>query len=229
MLPAAAVFADVTIDLTEKFTLGIGARYTQEEKDYTAREGLPVSAIFPNGYTGEPLDGQDFDLASFAVQSDDDDWSEPTWRITGSYQFNNDIYGYLTVSRGFKSGGYNDQAGSGGFGFFPLQSYDPEFANNVEVGVKTNLADDRVRFNVTYFHVEYEDFQRSTVVSVPGTALQETRTFNAAEVTSQGLEVELTALLAENLTLRANVGWLDSEYDKFVLDRGFGEAGLLRP
>ncbi len=216
---ATALFADVTIDLTEKFTLGIGARYTQEEKDYTAREGLPVSVIFPGGYTGEPLDGQDFDLASFAVQSDDEDWSEPTWRVTGSYQFNEDIYGYVTVSRGFKSGGYNDQAGSGGFANFPLQSYDPEFANNVEVGVKTNLADDRVRFNVTYFQVEYEDFQRSTVVSVPGTAFQETRTFNAAEVTSQGLEVELTALLAENLTLRANVGWLDSEYDKFVLDR----------
>ncbi len=214
-----AVFADLTFDITDKFSLGIGGRYTYEEKDYTAREGLPVGFIFPGGVFSEPLDGQNFGLASFAVQSDDEDWSEPTWRITGSYQFTNDVFGYVTVSRGFKSGGYNDQAGSGGFSNFPLSSYDPEFADNIEVGIKTNLADDRVRLNLTYFNVQYEDFQRSTVVSVPGTAFQETRTFNAADVESQGLEFELTALLAENLTLHANIGWLDSEYDKFVLDR----------
>ena len=194
-------------------------RYTYEEKDYTAREGLPVSFVFPGGQFSEPLDGQNYALAAFAVQEDDEDWSEPTWRVTGSYQFNNDVYGYVTFSRGFKSGGYNDQAGSGGFANFPLQSYDPEFANNIEVGIKTSLAEDRMRLNVTYFRVNYEDFQRSTVVSVPGTAFQETRTFNAAEVDAQGLEVEFTALLAENLTLHANLGWLDSEYDKFQLDR----------
>lgn len=216
---AYAVFADGTIDFNEKFTLGIGARFTNEEKDYVARQGLPVGFIFPGGVFSDPLDGQDFSLASFAVQRDDDDWSEPTWRVTGSYQFNDDVYGYITVSRGFKSGGYNDQAGSGGFDNFPLQSYDPEFADNVEIGLKTDLADDRVRLNVTYFNVNYEDFQRSTVVSVPGTAFQETRTFNAADVEAQGLEFELTALLGDNLTLRANLGWLDAEYDKFVLDR----------
>ena len=214
-----AVFGDVTIDITDKFSLGLGARYTYEEKDYVAREGLPVGFIFPGGVFSEPLDGQNYNLASFAVQSDDDDWSEPTWRVTGSYQFTNDIYGYLTVSRGFKSGGYNDQAGSGGFANFPLSSYDPEFADSIEVGLKTTMADGRVRLNAAYFTVNYEDFQRSTVVQVPGTAFQETRTFNAAEVDAQGLEVELTALLSANLTLRANLGWLDAEYDKFVLDR----------
>ncbi len=214
-----AGFVDLTIDLSDKLSLGIGARYTYEEKDYIARGGLPVSIIFPAGGFREPLDGQDFSLADFAVEEQDDDWSEPTWRVTASYQFSNDIFGYLTVSRGFKSGGYNDQAGSGGFDNFPLQSYDPEFADNIEVGVKSNLLDDRIRLNLTYFNVKYEDFQRSTVVSVPGTAFQETRTFNAAEVDAQGLELEFTALLAENLTLSANVGWLDTEYDSFVLDR----------
>ena len=100
-----------------------------------------------------------------------------------------------------------------------MQAYDPEFATSYEIGVKTNLADDRVRLNATYFNVNYEDFQRSTVVSVPGTAFQETRTFNAADVDAQGIEFELTALLTEGTTLRANVGWLDTEYNKFVLDR----------
>jgi len=213
-----AGYLDVTIDVSDRFQLGLGGRFTNEEKDFTARGGLPVSFILPNGFD-RPLDGQDFSLASFAVDSDSETWSEPTWRITGSYEFSEEIFGYATISRGFKSGGYNDQAGSGGFDTFPLQPYDPEFATNYEVGVKTTLADGRVRFNATYFFVNYEDFQRSTVVSLPGTAIQETRTFNAADVDAQGLEVELTALLADGLTIRANLGWLDAEYNEFVFDR----------
>jgi len=215
---AVAGFADVTIDVSDRFQLGIGARYTYEEKDFTARGGLPSVLILPNGFD-RPLDGQDYSLAAGSVARDKEDWSEPTFRITGSYMFTDDIFGYATISRGFKSGGYNDQAGSGGFATFPLAPYDPEFATNYELGLKTTLADGRVRFNATYFFVNYEDFQRSTVVSVPGTAIQETRTFNAADVDAQGLEVELTALLADGLTVRANVGWLDAEYNEFVLDR----------
>ncbi len=216
-----AVFAEVDIDITDRFTLGLGARYTKEEKDYVAREGLPVSFIFPGGVFSKPLDGADFSLASAFVQRDDESWTEPTWRITGSYTFSDQVFGYATISRGFKSGGYNDQAGSGGFANFPVAAYDPEFATSYEIGVKTNLLEDRVRFNATAFHVNYEDFQRSTVVSVPGTAFQETRTFNAADVDAQGLEIELLALLADNLTLRANLGYLDTEYNKFLLDRNF--------
>ena len=216
---AYAAFVDVNIDVSDRFSLGLGVRYTNEEKDYVAREGLPVAFIFPGGVYGEPLDGQDFSLASAFVQRDSEEWSEPTWRITGSYQFTDELFGYATISRGFKSGGYNDQAGSGGFGNFPLQPYDPEFATSYEIGLKSTLLDDRLRLNATYFNVNYEDFQRSTVVSVPGTAFQETRTFNAADVDAQGIELEVTALLADGLTLRANVGWLDTEYNKFVLDR----------
>ncbi|MEM1231897.1 MAG: TonB-dependent receptor [Pseudomonadota bacterium] len=215
---ALAAFAELTFNITDRFTLGLGARYTREEKDYTAREGLPISFVLPGG-VGDPLDGQDFSLASGFVQRDDETWTEPTWRITGSYEFSDQVFGYATISRGFKSGGYNDQAGSGGFANFPVQAYDPEFATSFEIGVKTTLADDRIRFNATYFNVNYEDFQRSTVVSLPGTAFQETRTFNAAEVDAQGLELEFTALLAQGLTLRANLGWLDTEYKDFVLDR----------
>ncbi len=216
---AYALFADVTLNLTDRMSLDVGARYTDEKKEYIAREGLPVALIFPDGVYDKPLDGQDFSLAAASVQEDDQTWTEPTWRVTLSYQFSDNAFGYVTAAEGFKSGGYNDQAGSGGFGNFPVQAYDPEFARSWELGLRTDFANDRVRLNATYFNVNYQDFQRSTVVSVPGTAFQETRTFNAADVDAQGLEVELLALLADNLTLRANLGLLDSKYNEFVLDR----------
>ena len=216
---AYAVFADLTFNVSDQFTLSLGARYTDEEKDYIAREGLPVGFVFPGGAFSEPLDGADFSLASFAVDSEVSDWQEPTYRVTGSYQFNDDIFGYATFTRGFKSGGYNDQAGSGGFSNFPLSSYEPEFADSFEIGVKSDLWDGRARLNATVFTVTYEDFQRSTVVSVPGTAFQETRTFNAAEVEASGLELEFWAQLMDGLALRANIGTLDASYNEFLLDR----------
>ena len=218
---SVAGFVDITYDISDKFQLGAGVRLTNEKKNYIARQGLPIGFIFPGGLASisEPLAGADFSQAAAFVQTDSESWTEPTWRLTGSYHFNDDVFGYATVSRGFKSGGYNDQAGSGGFDNFPLQAYDPEFATNFEIGVKSTLADGKVRFNATAFTVNYEDFQRSTVVTVPGTAFQETRTFNAADVDASGLELELTAQLSDNLILRANIGLLDTEYNEFLLDR----------
>ncbi len=216
---AMAVFADVSYAFTDKFTLSVGGRYTDEEKDFIAREGLPTQVIFPGGQFNEPLDGQDFSLAAFAVETDKQSWQEPTYRLTASYDFTDDVFGYFTYTRGFKSGGYNDQAGSGGFANFPLEAYNPEFADSYEVGFKSTLADGRVRFNATAFFVTYEDFQRSTVVSIPGTAFQETRTFNAAEVEASGLEIEFGWLVTDNFTINAHLGTLDAEYNSFVLDR----------
>ena len=216
-----AVFGDVTYDINEKLQIGGGLRWTDEEKDYIAQQGIPIAAlgVTPATLTA-PLDLLDFNAFPGGVQqSDSDSWGELTWRATASYQFSEKLFGYFTASKGFKSGGYNDQAGSGGFGFFPVDSYQPEFATNFEIGFKADLMDDRLRLNVTYFHVDYDDFQRSTVVQVPNTAFQETRTFNAASVSAQGIEAEGTFQISENLVLRANIGWLDTEYDEFLLDR----------
>lgn len=218
---AWAVFADATFDINDKLQIGGGVRWTDEDKDYRAREGTPIALMSdPVALLANPIIGADFTRFPFGnIQTDSDSWGELTWRATASYQITDNLFGYFTASRGFKSGGYNDQAGSGTFAFFPVDSYQPEFADNFEVGFKSDMFSDRLRLNVSYFHVEYTDFQRSTVVQVPGTAFQETRTFNAASLTAQGVEAEGTLQISENLVLRANIGWLDSEYDEFFLDR----------
>jgi len=225
---ARAAFADLTVDVTDRLQIGMGVRYTYEKKEFIGRARRPVTEIFPEIAPNipiqpiydlglEPLDGQDFSRAPGTVQTDSETWAEPTWRFTLSYEFTDDLYAYFTSSRGFKSGGYNDQIGSSGA--FPADAYDPEFANNIEFGIKSSFFDQRVRFNATYFNVRYEDFQRSFVVSDPrGTGAQETRTFNASEVISQGFEFELEWLIVEDLMLRANLGWLDAEYEEFLVD-----------
>ncbi len=217
---AWAVFGDMVVDVNDRLSIGGGVRWTDEKKDYVARQGTPVT-LFPDpqAIIANPLAGADFSLVSAGVETDANDWGELTWRATLSWQFNADLFAYFTASRGFKSGGYNDQAGSGTFAQFPVSSYDPEFANNREVGLKATLLDGRLLTSLTYFHVTYDDFQRSRVVAVPNTAFQETRTFNAGKLKAQGIEFEGTMQLTEGLTLRANLGWLDSKYREFLLDQ----------
>ncbi|MCZ6802393.1 MAG: TonB-dependent receptor [Proteobacteria bacterium] len=222
-----AVFSDITIDATDKLQIGGGLRWTNEKKDYIAQEVIQLAGLgITRADFDEPLDLLDFNaFPGGTQQTDSTTWEELTWRATASYQFTDNLFGYFTSSKGFKSGGYNDQSGSGGFALFPLVSYDPEFAQNYEWGIKTDLFDDRLRLNVTYFTVDYTGFQRSTVVSI-GPA-QETRTTNAAAVEAQGVETELTLQVIDNLVLRANFGWLDSEYDEFLLDRGVAAGGIV--
>ena len=71
-------------------------------------------------------------------------WTEPSWRITGSYQFTTRLFTYLTVSRGYKAGGYNDQTGTSGLMVSELtRPVDPEFATNYEIGLKFETENQR--------------------------------------------------------------------------------------
>lgn len=227
---AQALFGDVTWDVTDRLSIGVGFRYTDEEKEWRGRNQVFIQALnggFDPNFTvddlNEPLDGADFARFPTGVVSDDESWEEPTYRLNVSYQFTPDVFGYFTYARGFRSGGYNDQTGTTGFPITPelAAPYDPEFADSFEFGVKTDLFDNRLRFNATAFYVEYEDAQRALVATLTnefGQQFQETRFFNAADLTVQGLELEATAIVSDRFTINANLGYLDGEYDTFEAD-----------
>jgi iron complex outermembrane receptor protein len=239
---AYAVFGDVTWQLTDALTLGAGLRWTDETKEWTGRPQASVEAI-TGGSTwqdfGEPLDLADFGRGDWpgnaGVRSDEESWSEATYTARIGYQFSEDINSYLRYDRGFKSGGYNDQTGTATVILDAfLAPYDPEFADSYELGLKTTWFEDRLRLNGALFYVEYTDAQRAlvTVVCVEdpnvvndgcpgdqvGRQFQETRFFNAADVTVQGFELEGTGLVTDNFTLSANLSYNDGEYDKFEAD-----------
>lgn len=225
-----AVFADFTYDLNERLSLGAGFRWTDEEKKWRGRHQVPVTSL-GTGVTwqtlGSPLAAADF--ARFlpdAAVSHQQDWSEPTWRLTASYQFNEEMFGYFNYSRGFKSGAYNDQTGTTGNPILLSNAAptDPEIADAFEVGLKFDLLDSRMRLDLIGFYTIYDDAQRDLVTTFTnslGVEFQETRFYNAAEVTAYGVEAELTYLLTDDLAVSANFGWLDAEYDAFEADTDF--------
>jgi iron complex outermembrane receptor protein len=178
---------------------------------------------------GEPLNAANFGLFPFGVVRDEESWDELTYRATVGYDASDNTFSYLTYSHGFRSGGYNDQLGTSGIPIDPdlLQAYDPELADSVELGLKTTVADGRLRMNTALFYVKYDDAIQSvvqTITNSAGATFQETRFFNAAEMTVKGFEFEATWLITPELILRGNVGYNDGKYDRFEIDTdGDGE------
>lgn len=230
---AFALFSDVTFDITSKLSLTGGFRYTWEQKKWAGRHQVffqQLTGGFDPTLTWEdfsdPLQAGDFEKYPFGVVHNSHKWSDPTWRATVSYEFSDEWYSYFTVSRGFKSGGYNDQTGTTGI---PLdesttQPYNPEYATSYEVGFKGDLLDHRLNFATTFFYVEYSDAQRGLVATLTnsfGQQFQETRFFNAAKIQVKGIEFEATVRPVAGLTLRGNVGYQDGKYKSFQADTNF--------
>ena len=132
----------------------------------------------------------------------------------------------------FKSGGYSDQTGTGGNPIEPVQARptDPEIADSFELGLRSELLDNRLRLNLTGFYVTYDDSQQQLLAKITAdrdgdgvdeSEFQETRYFNAAEIEVQGVEFEGTWLLNDRFSVSGNLGMLDAEFDSFVADTNF--------
>ena len=117
--------------------LTVGARRTESNKDFnllTQRRVGPLSDQFGKLTT-----------------------KETTPLVSLSWDLNNDVMLYATYSEGYRDGSY--AARFTGAVPTPLPNYDPEYVDNFEIGVKSSLLDQRVRFNLTAFRMDYEDIQ----------------------------------------------------------------------
>ena len=187
-----AVYAEVSRQLSDQLRLTIGGRYEQHSADY--EDALGVSFSPEDDLFGGRI------LLEFELDS-------------GSL-----LYGGIT--QGYKSGGFNIN----GSLVADLREFDPETLWNIETGYKTSLIDDRLRLNASIFRMQRDDIQISTSTERPIPNSQAVQfivyTGNAAKGYNQGIELEATFVATADLTLFANVGLLDTEYQDYVDDSG---------
>src|SRR5690606_8093727 len=122
--------------------------------------------------------------------------------------FSDNLMGYVSANRGFKSGGFNGRANSAADVAEPM--FDPEFVWTYEAGLKAQSSDRRMRGSVTAFVSDYKDFQARVA--------QDSSIFpvlNAAELDIKGLELEGSALLGASTVVSAQLSWLDAGYQRF--------------
>ncbi|MCB1685263.1 MAG: TonB-dependent receptor [Pseudomonadales bacterium] len=141
----------------------------------------------------------------------DNTWDETTGKLGIDWFLSDDIMAYASYSHGYKGGGYS-------VGQF--DEFDPETVDNFEVGLKTLLADGKAQVNVAAFYNDYQDLQVNYLL---GTLYL---TYNAAEATIQGIEIESTLLVTDQFMIGANFTWLDAEFDEYIFDPGPPEIDL---
>jgi iron complex outermembrane receptor protein len=227
---AKAVYIDGTWDVTEKFNVTAGFRWTDEKKKWAGRPmrfALGGEPLFDA--LDEVIDGSDFEKYPEGVVYNDHKWTEPTYRVILGYDFTDELFGFFGYSRGFKSGGYNDQLGTQLDPITDLSANptEPEIANSWEGGIKSTFADGAANIAINAYWVKYTDAQRTFNVSFPDGG-QETLFFNAAEMTAKGVELEGAWAATDSLLFNYNVSYMDADFDKFEADTDFdGEIDVV--
>jgi iron complex outermembrane receptor protein len=220
-----AVFAQADYALTDKMTLTVGARFTTDQKDYTAAaancaqvaagDAALVGTQFENfapcggvGASGLRIVAETFEV------NPDDRWNDFSPKIALQYFMSDATMLFATAAKGFKSGGF---AGSQGIEAVASQPVDQETAYNYEVGFKSDLSDS-FRLNATAFYMDYQDLQVVRFGPVPGSEFGTFVTTNLGTADVMGLELEATWFLGENLKIDAFYAYLDSEGNDLIIN-----------
>lgn len=192
-----ALFGNMTYDVTDAFTVELGARYTNERKRFFQR-ALRREA-------GGPLlfNTPQYELA--------DRWNNFSPRVSLSYDVSDNVMAYASWSRGFRSGGFNGRPTS----LEEVGGYDPEKLTAWEAGIKSEIGS-AVTFNLAGFRNLYRNQQLLITTVSASTGLLVVRTENAGQSRIQGLEAELSARLTSALRLNGALGLLDAKYQKYV-------------
>jgi iron complex outermembrane recepter protein len=186
-----AIFVEVSKKFYD-FKLSTGLRYDREKKDFT--------------YTQTGVGGVGMLTAmGYPDQNGNESKTFDAWlpKLSLLYEKSNTIVPYLTVSRGFKSGGFNEKEQMG-------TTYNPEFTTNYELGFKSYF--DNLAVNGAIFIIKWDDMQ----VEVPVSGATSFYTDNASEATSKGLELELEYMPTDELRFNLGASKVDATYDSYI-------------
>ncbi len=189
-----SVFGSVEYDFTDRFTGTFELRHTKE----TQHLDNNIDIYF--GSRGS------FNAAS--------DFNDP--RVTLRFKATEDLMFYASAARGTRSGGINPTITDPAY-----VTFDPETNNTYELGIKSTLADGRVRLNASVFQIDWSDAQfRQAAPGSSGNGTLVNATLNVGSISSKGLEVSLAARLAEHWTIDASLGFADPKFD----DRTYAQS-----
>ncbi|KZX58284.1 hypothetical protein A3709_02135 [Halioglobus sp. HI00S01] len=190
-----AAFGELYWQATDSILMTAGLRYSEEEKSSQQR------TIYLGFLTDPTVPGGGYE--DFGGS-----WEEPTGRFNVTWDMSDDMMSYVTLSRSYKSGGFNPiSADSPVLAEDPsLAEFDPEYINAFEVGLKSRLFDQTLQANLTYFYYDYEGLQISTINNQTSLNLN-------YDAVVQGFEGEFVWVPTDSLRFSADIAWLETKMD----------------
>jgi len=187
-----AAFGQITVHFSSKLDLLLGFRYSYETKTLDFRQAFTNTGLFFSQVAGF----EEFDVRG--ERKSEGDFSP---KVSLLYAVSDEIKSYATISKGFKSGGFNESSATA-----DEISFDAETAITFEAGIKGRFLGGYGQFAFGGFWTEFDDLQVSTyngarfIVS------------NAAQAVTRGIEFEAGALLWDRLIIGGNGGFTHAKY-----------------
>lgn len=203
-----AIFGEVSFDFTDQLTGLVGARFFDTDDELTGFVGSTFSCFDPA--TGNRLGAATASGACGAGLTTDD--SDSTFKVSLTYQFNDNFMGYVTYSEGFRPSGINREDSP----IIP-QIYKPDTIKNYELGWKATLAEGRLRFNGAVYFMDWDDMQLTRFdIDNLGSFLGLTSNTEGADITGFEADLDWQATDQLRLWLSASINQAELSGDFFV-------------
>uniref|UniRef100_B0T9W4 TonB-dependent receptor n=1 Tax=Caulobacter sp. (strain K31) TaxID=366602 RepID=B0T9W4_CAUSK len=249
-----ALFTSNTYQFTDAFSITAGLRYSIDKKDLDTYQttsdggvgcgiglstagqariaGIVGAAATPTvvGNLCLPWANPLFNGRGTHQKRTDKEWSGT---IKAAYRFSPEVFSYASYARGYKGGGFNldrtqssNGLQSGGLGVVPIYdtSFEGEFVDSYEIGLKNTLFNRSVLLNLTGFYQKFTDFQLNTFL---GTSFA---VASIPEVTSQGVDADfLWFTPVRGLTVQSGFTYAKTEYGNQKIPNDSTNALALLP
>ena len=220
---AWAAYADVSLDLNDLWSVSVGGRYTEDERDALVfRETYAgLGSPFFGNTTAVSVTMPDSDgVPEFTGNRTDTDF---TPRVSVSFKPVEYHNLYASWSQGFKGGSFDPR---GNYATPEVgEGFEPETVDSYEIGWKASFAGGRARTALAVFYADYEDVQvpASVAIDTNGDGVDDSfagATTNAAQATIQGVELEGVFQFTDAFSATIAVGYIDAEYDEWLVSDG---------
>jgi outer membrane receptor protein involved in Fe transport len=228
-----AVFGEITWHATDQLDVTVGGRWFETENDklyikwlagHTNRNGRHVGGYIQQRWIGNDIT-QSATIREFV----------PKFSVAYTFDEDKMMYGSYTV--GYRTGGIN-RANKNADWSRTLwgQVWDPDELKNYELGYKSRFADNKAQLNLTYFYMDWEDFQHEVVDPSSGDCVIPAEepfcdsgklpwlsiVGNVGDAHSTGITAELDWVPADGWHIGANLQWISAEIDSTSADERSG-------
>ncbi len=188
---AYAIFGQFDYDINDDLVVTAGIRFSDDEKEYVAER---TTDLF-----GVPALGP---LLPVSVNPSD---SQVSGNISLSYTINDDVSVYGRFARGFRAPSIQGRV------LFSnsVTVADSETINSFEIGIKSQLLENRMRLNASVYTLEISDQQ---LTAGSGTANANVL-INADSTIGRGIEMDAEWAASENLNFSFGVSYNFTEID----------------
>lgn len=202
---SVGIYGSADIQISEKLTFIIGARYSKDAMRFKYRQTGIVSfgyITFPDDTSGDGIPDSYFDTTKT--------WSAITPTLNIKYEVSPEFNMFGTISKGYKSGGFNADYISSIKSV--TEPFKPEQIINYEAGFKLGNRSNTLFINSALYRMEYTDMQVSQFQDL----FEDYSISNAGKATISGFEIDFSSRLLRNaLTLTGGYGQTKAVFNEF--------------